>query len=101
MDGQIPGPETALSRRAEVVLVPSVATLRSVRLGPGPRLFFDVLLNHRGYVRRLSGGPRPGCVTANPQAPSGPGCGEILRPGDEPTVRGDTYLAGGPVGVIK
>lgn len=108
-DGQIPGPQTALSRRAErnpatpnrLVLVPSVVTLRSVRLGPGPRLFFTVLLNHRGYFLRLSGGPRPGCVSANPQASSGPGYGEILRPGDEPTVRGDTYLAGGPVGVIK
>ncbi|MGO9974919.1 MAG: hypothetical protein ACLP01_19365 [Solirubrobacteraceae bacterium] len=108
-DGSTPGPETALSRRAErdpatpnrVVLVPSVVTRKSVTLGPGPQLFFNVLLNHRNYFLRLTGGPRPGCITANPQDPSGPGYGEVLQPGAEPTVRGDTYLDGGPLGVIK
>jgi hypothetical protein len=108
-DGSTPGPEKALSRRAErdpatpnrVVLVPRVVTLRSVTLGPGPQLFFNVLLNHRSYFLRVTGGPRPGCIAPNPQDPSGPGYGGALRPGDEPTVRGDTYLASGPLGVIK
>jgi hypothetical protein len=108
-DGQVPGPETVLSRRAErdpatpnrVVLVPSVVTLKSVTLGPGPQLFFNVLLNHRNYFLRLTGGPRSGCIAGNPQDPSGPGYGEVLHPGAEPTVRGDTYLAGGPLGVIR
>ncbi len=100
-DGQTPGPETAQSRRAErnpatsstVAVVPSIVTLRSARLGPGAQLFFKVLLNHRGYFLRLTGGPRAGCVKANPQDPGGPGYGQVLRPLGEPTVRGDTYEA--------
>ena len=59
-----------------VAVVPSIVTLRSARLGPGAQLFFKVLLNHRGYFLRLSGGPHAGCVKANPQDPGGPG----LRP---------------------
>ena len=108
-DRQTPGPETAQSRRAErnpatantVAVVPNIVTLRSARLGPGAQLFFKVLLNHRDYFLRLSGGPHAGCVKANPQDPGGPGYGQVLRPLAQQTVRGDTYEAAAPLGTIS
>lgn len=98
----IPGPETAQSRRAErdpatpnrIVLVPSTVTLRSIRFGPGPQFFFRALLNHRLYFMRVTGGPRPSCVTSNPRFSDGTTNGADLRTVVQPTVRGDTFNAG-------
>lgn len=98
-----PGPETPQSRRAErypatpnrVVIAPNVASASSAR-----QFYFHVLLNNRTYFLRVTGGPHPGCIKPNPQDPTGPGYGEVLHPGAEATVRGDTYLDNSPPGII-
>jgi hypothetical protein len=98
-DGQTPGPETAQSRRAErdpatpnrVVIVPNHTTLRAARLGPAPQFFFTVLLSHRSYYARVSGGPHSGCLRTNGRRAVGASAGAVLRPLGEPTVRGDTF----------
>ena len=97
-----PGPETAQSHRAErdpatpnrIVLVPSTVTLHSIRFGPGPQFFFKALLNHRLYFMRVTGGPRPTCVTSNPRFSDGTSNGADLRAVAQPTVRGDTFNGG-------
>ena len=104
-DGSTPGPETAQSRQAE--RDPSTPN-RVVIPNPTPRVgaaiwfVFNVLLNHRTYFARVTGGPHTGCVAANPADPEhGPGYGTALHPGAEQTVRGDTYLDGAPAGVTR
>jgi hypothetical protein len=97
-----PAPETAQSRRAEldpatpnrILLVPSTVTLHSIRFGPGPQFFFKALLNHRLYFMRVTGGPRPSCVTSNPRFSDGTSNGADLRTVAQPTVRGDTFNGG-------
>ena len=97
-----PAPETAQSRRAQrdpatpnrIVLVPNTVTLRSIRFGPGPQFFFKALLNHRLYFMRVTGGPRPSCVTSNPRFSDGTSNGADLRTIAQPTVRGDTFSGG-------
>jgi hypothetical protein len=76
------------------MLVPSTVTLRSIRFGPGPQLFFKAILNHRLYFMRVTGGPRPGCVTSNPRFSDGTSNGTDLRNIAQPTVRGDTFQGG-------
>lgn len=102
-DPSIPGPETQLSRRAKrnpstsnpVLIVPNTASRSSAR-----QFYFHVLLNNRTYFLRVTGGPHPGCVTPNPQAPQGPGYGAVLHPPDQVAVRGDTYQGSSPRDII-
>lgn len=110
-DGSTPGPETPLSRRAErdpsttnpVVIAPNPVSIgmpegSQARIPPSIQFFFHVLLNHRDYFVRVTGGPHPGCITPNPSYPRDAGYAAILTPGDEPTVRGDTYQDIIPIG---
>ena len=107
-DSQSPRPETPQSRRAErnpstpnpVVIVPGLTSLKADRNGPGPQFFFKVLLNHRGYFERLTGGPRPGCVQSYPSVRAGPGYGQTFSSFAVPTVRGDTFGQTVPIGAI-
>ena len=105
---QTPGPETPASRRAErdpaapnrVVIVPALTTLSSAKTGTGPQFFFQVLLNHRSYFERLTGGPRPGCVQSYPSVGAGQGYGQTFSSFAEPTLRGGTFGQTVPIGAI-
>lgn len=104
-DGSRPGPLNAQALAAQrdpstpnrVVIAPNAPSSSSAR-----GFFFHVLLNHRTYFLRVTGGPDAGCVRPDPADPSGgPGYGIALHPGDEPTVRGDTFFDSSPPGITR
>ena len=99
-DGSTPGPETNQSRRAEInpatpnrVVIVSIkpTTLQSMRLGPAAEFLFKVLLSHRKYYLRVTGGAHPGCIREYVDGKLADRDGTLDHPLAEATVRGDTY----------